>query len=209
MEKWEREPLTDEEITAIFDECSTVEERLIVAFLADTGCRVNELLRVREIWVNWSAGKYGALIVPVQATSGKRPKTKKEKTIPITRRLRDVFTTAKNTPGGIRVDRTPQHIYNVVNRLGEAVGLYTVGKAKGRKTVYTVCAGVDHSKGWHVTPHIFRHSFITRCYYKGKLDKEEIGALAGHRDGEMVGTVYLHIDSEKTRSKLEDAGFLD
>ena len=182
MDKWEREPLTDEEITAIFDECTTTEERLIVAFLADTGCRVNELLRFRESWVDYRAGKYGTIVVPVQATSGAKPKTKKPKTIPISKRLRGVFDEGKDS----RVNRTPQHIYNVVKRLAKKAGITK-----------------------HVTPHVFRHSFITRCYYKGGLKPEEIGALAGHRDGEMVGTVYLHIDSEKTRSKLEESGFLE
>lgn len=209
MEKWEREPLTDEEITAIFDECSTTEERLIVAFLTDTGCRVNELLRLREKWIDGESGRYGSITVPVKATSGKRPKTKKIKTIPMTKRLRDVWQETRYTPPGMRVNRSAQHIYNVSVRLGAAVGMYTVKKEKGKKTVYTLCPGVNHSKGWHVTPHIFRHTFCTRCYYRGGLETDEIGALAGHRDGEMVRTVYLHIDSEKTISKLEEAGFLE
>jgi len=186
MEKWEREPLTDEETAAIFDECSTTEERLIVAFLADTGCRVNELLRLKWGWIDWSVGKYGTLVVPVQATSGKKPKTKKNKTIPISNRLNAMLMERKEGGGDFGIHRTPQHIYNVVKRLAKKAGITK-----------------------HVTPHVFRHSFITRCYYKGGLKPEEIGALAGHRDGEMVGTVYLHIDSEKTRSKLEEAGFLE
>lgn len=182
MEKWEREPLTDEEIKAIFDECSTIEERFIVGFLADTGCRVNELLRFNKSWDDGCVGKYGTLTVPVQATSGEKPKTKKPKTIPISKRLRSCI----DEFGEYGVKRTPQHIYNVVKRLAKKAGVTK-----------------------KVTPHVFRHSFITRCYYKGGLKPEEIGALAGHRDGEMVGTVYLHIDSEKTRSKLEEAGFLE
>lgn len=181
-EKWERVPLTDAEVSAIFDVAETDEDRLIVAFLADTGCRVNELLRLDSSWIKSDVGKYGTLVVPVQATSGKKPKTKKPKSIPISRRLRDVF----DGMASIRVNRSPQHVYNVVKRLGKK-------------------AGVEK----HVTPHIFRHSFITRCYYEGGLKPEEIGALAGHRDGEMVGTVYLHIDDNITRSKLEDAGFLE
>ena len=186
MDKWEREPLTDEEVTAIFDECSTTEERLIVAFLADTGCRVNELLRLKWGWIDWNLGKYGTLVVPVQATSGKKPKTKKEKTIPISNRLNAMFMESKESAGGFGINRTPQHIYNVVKRLAK--------KARITK---------------HVTPHVFRHSFITRCYYKGGLKPNEIAGLAGHAGPDMVNTVYLHIDSEKTRSKLEESGFLD
>lgn len=186
MDKWEREPLTDEEVTAIFDECSTTEERLIVAFLADTGCRVNELLRLDSSWEDTNVGKYGTLTVPVKATSGKRPKTKKPKMIPISKRLGGVFDDMIKNHGVLEVNRTPQHIYNVVKRLAKKAGIMK-----------------------HVTPHVFRHSFITRCYYKGGLKPNEIAAIVGHAGPDMVNMVYLHIDSEKTRSKLEDAGFLD
>lgn len=182
MEKWDREPLSDAEVAAILTVCETSEDRFIVTFLADTGCRVNELLRYVPEWVDTRVGRYGVLTVPVKATSGQRPKTKKPKSIPLSRRLRGCF----DENPLISINRSPQHVYNVVKRLGKK-------------------AGVEK----HVTPHIFRHTFITRCYYEGGLKPEEIGALAGHRDGEMVGTVYLHIDAEKTRSKLEDAGFLE
>ena len=78
MDKWEREPLTDDEVTAIYEAAGKPEDRLIVAFLADTGCRVNELIRSQPGWFDGGVGKYGEIVVPVEATSGKRAKTKKE-----------------------------------------------------------------------------------------------------------------------------------
>ena len=130
MEKWEREPLTDEEVRAIFDECSTTEERLIVAFLADTGCRVNELLRFSWSWVDAKTGKYGTLTVPVKATSGKRPKTKKPKTIPISKRLLGAMLDTGGVTPEVKIRRTPQHIYNVVKRLAKKAGITKHNRSK-------------------------------------------------------------------------------
>ena len=186
MEKWDREPLTDGEITAIFDGCSTTEERLIVAFLADTGCRVNELLRLEWGWIDWNVGKYGTLTVPVQATSGKKPKTKKEKTIPISNRLNGMFMESKESKEGFGVNRTPQHIYNVVKRLAKKAGVTK-----------------------RVTPHVFRHTMACRLYYDVGITVEEIGHYLGHANGDMVKNVYLHIDDEKIESAIDKAGFLE
>ena len=186
MEKWDREPLTDDEIRAIFDECSTAEERLIVAFLADTGCRVNELLRYRRDWDDRDSGKYGTLNVPVMATSGKKPKTKKEKSIPVTRRLRECMDAIPTKMMDVVVARTPQHIYNVVKRLAKKAGVTK-----------------------RVTPHVFRHTMACRLYYDVGMTVEEIGHYLGHANGDMVKNVYLHIDDEKIESAIDKAGFLE
>ena len=182
MEKWNREPLTDTEVSAIFDAAECAEDRLIIAFLADTGCRVNELIRSRTSWVDNSVGKYGILTVPVEATSGAKPKTKKPKPLPITRRLRECIEEC----GGLGVYRTPQHIYNVVKRLAKRAGITK-----------------------HVTPHIFRHTRACKLYYDTEMTVEEIGHYLGHANGDMVKNVYLHIDDEKVKSKLEQSGILD
>lgn len=186
MDKWEREPLTNEEITAIFDECSTTEERLVVAFLADTGCRVNELLRFNKSWDDENVGKYGTLTVPVEATSGAKPKTKKPKTIPISKRLRGAIDGSAVINGGDTIERSPQHIYNVVKRLAKKAGVTK-----------------------HVTPHVFRHTMACRLYYDVKMEVEEIGHYLGHANGDMVKNVYLHINDEKIQNEIENAGFLD
>ena len=186
MDKWEREPLTNEEITAIFNECTTTEDRLIVAFLADTGCRVNELLRLNNAWDDPGVGKYGVMTVPVEATSGKRPKTKKPKTIPISKRLRGAFDESFKHTGHIGVMRTPQHIYNVVKRLAKKAGVTK-----------------------RVTPHVFRHTMACRLYYDVNMEVEEIGHYLGHANGDMVKNVYLHINDEKIQNEIEEAGFLE
>ncbi len=108
----------------------------------------------------------------------------------MTAQLRDVLRVWFKDHGGFF--RTSTHVYNVCVRSGEAAG---------------VCGA--HSKGFRVTPHIFRHSFISRVYYEGGLRPEEIGQLVGHASGEMVEKVYLHLDETVTQTKLENSGFLE
>lgn len=182
MNKWEREPLTDDEVAAIFGAAENMEERMIVAFLADTGCRVNELVRSRPGWFDQGAGKYGIITVPVLATSGKRAKTKKEKHVPVTRRLRECIEESE----GLQLSRTPQHVYNVVKRLAKKAGVQK-----------------------HVTPHVFRHTRACKLYYDTDMKVEEIGHYLGHANGDMVKNVYLHIDDQKVKDKLENSGVLD
>lgn len=208
MAKKEVDPYTDDEVEMFYEAAKDLEERLIITFIAESGCRENELLRLEPDWVELGEGRYGTLIVPVKATSGVKPKTKKIKHVPMTRRLQECLVdviedkewrrecrervkTYRGNPGryvppNALIVRTPQHIWNVVRRVAKRAGI--------TKRAY---------------PHLFRHYFITRCYYVGKLADKEIGDLAGHANGDMVKNVYLHIDSEKTRSKLEESGFLE
>lgn len=208
MAKKEVDPFTKEDVSSMVDACETREETLIMCFLPETGCRENEMLRFTPEWIDWGEWKYGSITVPVKATSGAKPKTKKIKKIPMSKTLREVLIDIVNdkewakdmrtrgdavrvrgtryVPKDAIIVRSPQHIWNVVRRVAKRAGI--------TKRVY---------------PHLFRHYYITRCYYEGKLEPNEIAELAGHAGPEMVNSVYLHIDSEKTNTKLEDSGFLE
>jgi integrase/recombinase XerD len=191
MKKWERESLTPEEIDLVIAAARTDEEHAIMTTLADTGMRVNELLRLRRDWAHWRKGPHGEIRVaikddytPVLGTKGRGPKTKRIRNVPMTARLHDVLKEWFKEHNGFF--RTYNHIYNVCVRSGEAAGV----KKK-------------------VTPHIFRHSFVTAAWYNTNLKDAEIGQLVGHKDGRMVRDVYLHIDEKETARKLEESGWLE
>ena len=197
MLHWEREPLTPEETDAVIAAGRSDEEHTMMIVLSDTGCRVNELLRLRTDWCHWRKGTHGVLRIPVKddyspvpGTEGRGPKTKKARNIPMTLRLHDALKDWFKDHYGFF--RTYNHVYNVCVRAGEAVGV-----AK------------NHSKGFRVTPHIFRHSFITNAFYSANLKPEEIGQLVGHISGAMVESTYLHLDEERTMQKLEASGWLE
>ncbi len=214
MKKWERESLTPEEIDLVIAAARDEEERAMMTFLADTGMRVNELLRLRKDWVHWRKGSHGVIRIPIKddytpvlGTKPRGPKTKRIRNVPMTSRLHDVLQ-AWFKDGHNGFFRTYNHVYNVCVRSGEAAGLYTSKKLE-HGVKYTVCAGVDHSKGWHCIPHIFRHSFVTAAWYNTDLKDAEIGQVVGHKDGRMVRDVYLHIDEKETSRKLEESGWLE
>lgn len=198
MNKWEREAMTVDEVDAVIAAGRSDEERTMMTVLADTGMRVNELLRLRKDWVHWRKGVHGVLRIPVKddytpvpGTKGRGPKTKKPRNIPMTSRLNEVLR-ARFKAGHTGFFRTYNHVYNVCVRAGEAAGV-----------------AANHSKGFRVTPHIFRHTQVCRLYYVGGLRPEEIGALVGHVGGGMVESVYLHLDEMETARKMEESGVLE
>lgn len=192
MKKWERESLNPEEIDLVIATGRNEEERAMMTVLADTGMRVNELLRLRKDWVHWRKGSHGVIRIPIKddytpvpGTKARGPKTKRIRNVPMSARLHDVLK-AWFAEGHNGFFRTYNHVYNVCVRSGEAAGL------KKR-----------------VTPHIFRHSFVTAAWYKTELKDAEIGQIVGHKDGRMVRDVYLHIDEKETARKLEESGWLE
>jgi len=191
MKRWEREPLTPEEADAVIAAGRNDEERAMMTVLSDTGMRVNELLRLRKDWVHWRKGTHGVLRIPVRddyspvpGTTGRGPKTKKPRNVPITSRLNEVLRAWFKDHAGFF--RTYNHVYNVSVRSGEAAGV-----------------ALNHSKGFRVTPHIFRHSYVTNIYYSADLKPREIGQLIGHVGGGVVESTYLHIDEAETARKME------
>ena len=214
MKKWERESLTPEEIDLVLDAARNEEERAMITVLVYTGMRVNELLRFRKDWVHWRKGSYGAIRIPVKddympvpGTKGRGPKTKKIRNVLMNARLHEVLK-AWFKQGHNGFFRTYNHVYNVCVRSGVAAGLYT-SKKLAHGVEFTVCKGVDHAPGWHFTPHINRHTYVSLVWYGTELKDAEIGQLVGHRDGRMVRDVYLHIDEKETARKIEESGWLE
>lgn len=209
MRRWEREPLTPAEFDLVYAVLRSREERAIVLSLIDTGMRANEVLRLNPDWCHWRKGRHGVLQIPmrddyspVPGTVGRGPKTKKIRNIPMTLRLHDALKDWFKDHHGFF--RTYNHVYNICVRSGEAAGLYTIKKDPNGGKIYTVCKGVNHSKGWHFTPHINRHTFATSVYMNTDLKTEEIKILTGHAPGSRVlETTYLHLDDKDIAEKME------
>ena len=71
-----------------------------------------------------------------------------------------------------------------------------------------ICKEYDPEYAKHFTPHILRHTYITRLFEAG-LDLKEIQTLAGHKDVRMTLSVYTHFDKDSrqasTFSKVRSA----
>lgn len=185
IDKWDKIPLNKAEIDHIIGVCSTIEETYIISMLTYTGCRVNEVLRSRQDWYDyindmiWIRKKRDEEIDHARniKTKPKGAKTKKDRVLLLHPELKIAAQNFFESQD--MVDRSRAWIYTTVVRLAKEAGV----KKK-------------------VSPHIFRHSFITLTYEDTTLKSKEIGILAGHKDGSMVENVYTHGENIDVLNKL-------
>ena len=57
---------------------------------------------------------------------------------------------------------------------------------------------VERCIDFTVTPHILRHTYLTRCFENG-LDLKEVQYLAGHKTPELTMRIYLHYQQEERK----------
>lgn len=81
------------------------------------------------------------------------------------------------------------------------------GKMMNRNLLNTNWAGIENVLGFHITPHLLRHTFVTRCFNNG-LDIKEIQRLVGHSSPEITLKLYTHYleveRAEDTFRKVRD-----
>lgn len=69
---------------------------------------------------------------------------------------------------------------------------------------------VERCIDFEVTPHLLRHTFLTRCFENG-LDMKEVQYLAGHKTPELTMRIYLYYQAEErkktTFSKVRKMSF--
>ena len=69
---------------------------------------------------------------------------------------------------------------------------------------------VERCIDFEVTPHLLRHTFLTRCFENG-LDMKEVQYLAGHKTPELTMRIHLHYQAEErkktTFSKVRKMSF--
>jgi len=85
-----------------------------------------------------------------------------------------------------------------------------VNRRKADPTKKPKYGEVERRIDFEVTPHILRHTFLTRCFENG-LDMKEVQYLAGHRTPELTMRIYLHYQEEErkkaTFSKVKSMKF--
>jgi len=58
---------------------------------------------------------------------------------------------------------------------------------------------VERCIDFEVTPHLLRHTFLTRCFENG-LDLKEVQYIAGHKTPELTMRIYLHYQEEERKN---------
>lgn len=78
-----------------------------------------------------------------------------------------------------------------------------VNRRKADPTKKPRYGSVERCIDFDVTPHLLRHTFLTRCFENG-LDLKEVQYLAGHKTPELTMRIYLHYQQEERKKATFD-----
>ncbi len=172
---------TDDELAAVFAELWEEPHRMIVRLLFATGLRISEALALQPEDID---GQRRLLLVR-HGKGGKRRKVMLSESM--LGELREYWRTHR--PAG-------RYLFSAAGSEGQVspnAVRYALRAASER-------AGI----GWHITPHLLRHSFATRLLDDG-VDLRTIQVLLGHADLSTTAR-YLAVSTQRieaTRSPLD------
>ena len=154
--KYERQPLSDEQVEIIREGLEDVRDKAIVEFFLSTGCRCSEVTNIKLTDIDWN--NKTLLVIG---------KGNKQRRVYFTDRCKIVLHKYLNNRAGnskylFCSSRKPYG--KLTNR-----GLEIIVKKVGEKT----------KVGIHLHPHLFRHTFATKALNQG-MPIEMVQLLLGH-----------------------------
>jgi integrase len=196
------EYLTDEQIGTILDLAVSARDRLLIALMAVTGCRIGEALGLRreDMHLLASSGMLGCLVEGPhihirrrQNANGALAKTRKSRWIPVGEDIGGLYA-------GYQWER---------DRVREAAGCDMVfvnlfaapfGEPVKYPNAYELFQRLAKKAGFAARPHMLRHSAITRWRREGKPDYL-IMDLAGHVSRQSMDP-YTHAGDKEKREAV-------
>lgn len=191
IEKWEREALDYNEIDMLIGACKDDTERTVITVLVYTGIRNNELIRMKDDWIDYDSEAHGLITIPIRDNVPKKDRNPHVK---------------KRTGAKTKVKRTIPILNDDVNRvLKEWFKLHDGFDHINRQKIYRICKGVGERAGISkkVTPHQLRHTTAS-LMYDANYETYDIGIMLGHVDSTMCERVYIdknHVLLRKARQK--------
>ena len=134
--QFKREPLTPAEADKLYQSCNTVQEKLIIWILLDTGLRVSELCSLSPQNILWQQKS-----IRISGKGGPYGKQTKKRVVPMSNRVQSLL----------------EH-YFAINES------FPIGPRQVQKVVKEIANRAQISKT--VTPHILRHTFATLALQK-------------------------------------------
>lgn len=132
-----REPLRAEEADKLYQACETVQEKLILWTLLDTGLRVSELCSLTPQDVQWQQRA-----LRINGKGGIHGKRTKKRVVPMSKRVQSLL----------------EHFFALNDK-------WPVGVRQAQKIVKQVANRARLTQ--EVTPHVLRHTFATLALQKG------------------------------------------
>ncbi len=135
--QFKREPLRPEEADKLCQVCKTVEEKLIIWILLDTGLRVSELCSLTSQNILWQQKS-----LRISGKGGPFGKRTKKRVVPMSKRVQSLL----------------EHYFAINNQ-------FPIGIRQVQKIIKSIANKAQISQT--VTPHILRHTFATLALQKG------------------------------------------
>jgi integrase len=149
----------------------------MVRFLAYSGCRISEAIRVLFSHINWDKGEITIMGDPETGT-----KNWEHRTIPLLKPMREMLER-------MRLDRGDCHGHNPVLLVRECQ------KSLDRAAKLVGVARITH--------HDLRHLFTTTCI-ESAVDIPTVARWLGHRDGgALLMKRYIHLRPEHSKKSAE------
>lgn len=174
--KSQRHYILEDDITKIQNACETLLEKTIIEFLLSTGCRISEIPKITFKDINF---KYNQCIV-----TGKGDKTR---TILFSNKAKKLIKE------NIKQCTDNEHVF-CINK-NEKIRCISGGEISKIVKDTSKRANIPYS----VCPHMYRHTFATRCLAKG-MDITSIQKLLGHSD---ISTTQVYAETNLDSIKKE------
>lgn len=187
--------LTAVQVQAILDACTRLRDRLLWAFLWDTGIRIGEALGLRHEDVAAAEGEL--TIIPRVNDNRARAKSATPRTIPVSPEVIRLYADYLHEEYG---DLDSDYVF--VNLWGQPFG-----RPWGYPAVYDLVLRLRRATGVNFDPHWYRHTYATRLLRRN-TPIEVVSTLLGHSSIATTSDIYGHLSVEDARRALEAAGFL-
>jgi integrase len=196
------EYLTDDEIQAILDLTNHARDRLLVALMAVTGCRIGEALGLRrdDMHLLASSKMLGCAVegphVHIrrrQNANGALAKTRKPRWIPVGEDIGGLYADYQwerdRVPGAEDCDMVFVNLFAA-----------PVGEPMKYPNAYELFQRLARKAGFPARPHMLRHAAITRWRREGKPDYLVMD-LAGHVSRQSMEP-YTHATDQEKRAAV-------
>jgi len=168
QKKWNHKiSLTEDEFKNMIDSCKDDRDHFMIQTLYYTGMRIGEFIAMRSYWIDRTDD---VMIINIPREDG---------------------TFKTKSPAGERlIYITDEKTISIIT------DWFANNESYGRSdvTAWQRCVAIAKKSGitHRVTPHILRHSAISKWVWDGLLSEETIRKMAGHADIKFTSSYYIH-----------------
>lgn len=187
--------LTNDEVQQILDACERLRDRLLMALMFETGCRIGQALGLRHEDINTDRSTI-TLRPRENNVNRARGKSRDPKEIPVRRTLLDLYTDYLFAEyGELDCDHVFVNLWNgpVGTPMGYWAAMSLVKRLRRRTSV-----------AFH--PHLFRHSHATALLRAG-VRLEVASELLTHASVHTTADIYVHLDADDLADELNRVDF--